>query len=422
MIIPKIQHIEKISFSNPEEIILKNNIKLYGFNGAKNDILRIDLIFDAGRWSEEHPNQAEFVAKLLKSGTALHNSFEINEFIDGLGSTIKTSVGYNTITVSIFCMNKYLEQTLAYAILCLNDCIFHQNEIDYQKRKSRAKLKLALEKNDYIADVTFRKLVFGENHPYGYETTESKIDALTQAQFFDYYDQNLTPEKCNIFAAGKYGDKEIKIIDNLLGNWDKPKAKQDAANTKTPVITSSSEKIIHIKKEKSVQASIVIGKQLFNRHHEDYAAFVLLNTILGGYFGSRLMSNIREEKGLTYGIHSSLAALKHNGIFSIQTDTNLENKDLCLHEIYLELDRLKNELIPDEEINLARNYLLGKFLSRTDGAFNKIEVFKSFFIENIEIHKFEEIVETIRHTNALSLQILAQKYLQKDSMFEVIVG
>ena len=147
-----------------------------------------------------------------------------------------------------------------------------------------------------------------------------------------------------------------------------------------------------------------------------------INTIFGGYFGSRLMSNIREDKGLTYGIYSSLATLKHSGIFSIQTDTNLENLDVCLREIYFEMERLQTETIPKEEIKLARNYLLGKFLGRTDGPFNKIEVFKSYFIENLPINKFEEFVETIRQTDALSLQKLAQKYFTKDSMCEVVVG
>ena len=134
------------------------------------------------------------------------------------------------------------------------------------------------------------------------------------------------------------------------------------------------------------------------------------------------MGNIREEKGLTYGIHSGLSTLKYNGIFSIQTDTNLENLDVCLREIYMEIERLQKELISQEEIKLARNYLLGKFLGRTDGPFNQIEVFKSYFVENLAINKFEEFVETIKQTDALSLQRLAQKYLIKDSMYEVVVG
>ncbi|MBK6273797.1 MAG: insulinase family protein [Saprospirales bacterium] len=164
---------------------------------------------------------------------------------------------------------------------------------------------------------------------------------------------------------------------------------------------------------------MIIGNISIPRSHEDFPGLVLLNTIFGGYFGSRLMSNIRD---LTYGIYSSLSLLKKHAIFSIQTDTNLENKELCLQEIYLEIERLKNELIPNAEITIARNYLLGKYLHRTDGAFNQMELFKTYYIEDVNISKFEDAVETIRQQDALSLQRLAQKYFLPDMMLEVVVG
>ena len=420
MTIPQIHNIENISLSRPEEIVLKNNIKLFGFNGAKNDILRIDIVFDSGRWSESAKLAAETTAKLFKSGTSKLSSFELSEQIDFFGSTIKASAGYNTFTVSLYCMNRFLEPSLQLLQQCLTEIIFPENEIELFRKNSAAKLKVSQEKNDYLADVAFKNALYGKDHPYGYAMTEESIKNISQEILLDFYNKDIQPNNCAVFIAGKYSNDELLLIDNYLGNWTISSQKSTLKAEKLKV--TNAEKHIHVKKENSVQASIIIGKELFNKHNEDYAAFILLNTIFGGYFGSRLMSNIREEKGLTYGIYSSLSALKYNGIFSIQTDTNLENRDVCLREIYLEIDRLHNELIPQEEITLAKNYLLGKFLSRTDGAFNQIEVFKSYFIENVSINKFEDIVETIKQTNALSLQLLAQKYLLKDTMLEVVVG
>jgi zinc protease len=422
MTLPAIHEIDKIVFPEPEKISLQNNIPLFGFNGTKNDILRIDLIFNAGRWTETLPLQSSFVASLFKSGTSKYTSFEINEMIDSLGSTLKSASGFNSFTVSIYCMNRYLEQTLSHAILCLNECIFPEQELEHQKRKSLANLSLSLEKNDYLADNAFKKQIFGNTHPYGYETTREKIEQLTREHLLHYYQQELCPAKCTVFIAGKYGQDELKILDRVLGGWNKENRNGQADAKAIPAIPAFERNVLHIKKEKSVQASIVIGNVLFNKQHDDYAAFVLLNTIFGGYFGSRLMSNIREEKGLTYGIHSGLFTMKHAGLFSIQTDTNLENVEVCLREIYLEMDRLQNERIPEAEITLARNYLLGKFLGRTDGPFNQAEVFKSYRIENVNIHKFSEIVETLRQTDAVSLQRLAQQYLRKENMLEVAVG
>ena len=421
MTIPQIHNIENIYFPKPEEIRLKNNILLFGFNGAKNDILKIDLIFNSGRWTEPAKLVAETAAKLIKSGTSTMTSFELNEKIDLYGSTINASAGYNTFTLTLYCMNRFLEPSLQLLKTCLTDIIFPEHEIDVFQKTTISKLKVSQEKNDYLADVAFKNAVYGKDHPYGYEMTEVVIKNISQQLLLQFYKQDIQPDNCTVFIAGKYTNVELLLIDDYLGKWTMAERPQIAANRIQPANENTLKKI-HIKKENSVQASIIIGKELFNRSNEDYASFILLNTIFGGYFGSRLMSNIREEKGLTYGIYSSLAALKYKGIFSIQTDTNLENLDLCLREIYMEMERLQHELIPQEEITLAKNYLLGKFLGRTDGAFNQIDVLKSYFIENIAINKFEEIVETIKQTNALSLQQLAQKYLNKESMFEVVVG
>lgn len=421
MTLPKIHDIDKITFQNPENILLKNNISLFGFNGAKNDIIRIDLVFNSGRWTEPARLVSESVSKLFKSGTSKLSSFELSEQIDSYGSTIKASAGYNTFNVSLYCMNRFLKPSLQLLQTCLTEIIFPENELHLLQKNAIAKLKVSQEKNDYLADIEFKKTVFGELHPYGYETTEDAIKNITQSLLLQFYKQDLQPDNCTVFIAGKYTDTELHLIDKYLGGWIQHACVKNKENKNIEAIKKESERV-HIKKEKSVQASIVIGKESFNKHHEDYAAFILLNTIFGGYFGSRLMSNIREEKGLTYGIYSGLSTLKHSGIFSIQTDTNLENLDVCLREIYLEMERLQNELIPIREITLARNYLLGKFLGRTDGPFNQIEVFKSYFVENIAINKFEEFVETIKHTDALSLQQLAQKYLTKESMCEIVVG
>ena len=420
MTIPTIHTIDKITFPNPEAIRLKNNIPLYGFNGAKNDILRIDLIFNSGRWTEPARMAAECTARLLKSGTASLSSFALSEQIDSYGSTLKASSGYNTFNISLYCMNRFLEPSLHLLKTCLTEIIFPEHELELLQKNAIAKLKISQEKNDYLAEVAFKKTVFGEAHPYGYETTEAAIKNITQSLLLQFYQADIHPTNCTVFIAGKYADTELNLIDRYLGEWTAPaRLEKDSKHALTP---SNEEMKIRIQKENSVQASIVIGKEFFNKHHEDYASFVLLNTIFGGYFGSRLMSNIREEKGLTYGIHSGLSTLKYNGVFSIQTDTNLENLDVCLHEIYLEMARLQHDIIPEKEITLARNYLLGKFLGRTDGPFNQIEVFKSYFVENLAINKFEAFVETIKQTDALSLQRLAQKYLHKESMYEVVVG
>ena len=184
MTIPQIHTIDNIKFPKPEEITLKNNLKVFGFNGTKNDILRMDLVFNSGRWTEPDKLISESAARLFKSGTAKLSSFGLSEQIDFYGSTIKTGAGYNTFTVSLYCMNRFLEPSLELLITCLTEIIFPEDEVQLFKKNSIAKLKVSQEKNDYLADVLFKKTVFGDAHPYGYETTEERIKNISQSIHF----------------------------------------------------------------------------------------------------------------------------------------------------------------------------------------------------------------------------------------------
>ncbi len=419
MEIPKIYNIEKIDFVLPQKINLKNNIPLYVFSDDKNNIIKLDIVFNAGRWVENKPLIADALAALFKSGTEKLSAFELNEKIDFLGATLKASTGYNTFNLSLSCLTQFFEPCLELMNILLNEIIFPVHEIELFQKNAKAKLAINNEKSDYLADVKFKEIIFGNQHPYGYSATNNLIDNITQNEIVQYYQEQIVTDNCMVFVAGNIQEQEIQKIENVLGNWQKYTTKKDS---KSHQIQTSSEKNCIIKKQNAAQASIVLGKQMFNKHNKDYGVFLLLNTILGGYFGSRLMSNIREDKGLTYGIYSALHSLKYEGFWAIYTDTNLDKLELCMQEIKSEIRQIQETLIADDEIQLARNYLLGRFLKHTDGTFNLMETFKSYAIEEIDIKTFSIFIDDIRNADAKKLQEIAQKSLTLDSMFEVIVA
>ena len=170
------------------------------------------------------------------------------------------------------------------------------------------------------------------------------------------------------------------------------------------------------------QSSIRIGRKLFSRHHPDYKGLFVLNTILGGYFGSRLMANLREEKGYTYNIHSSLDAMRYDGYFYIGTEVGTQHTSATLEQIYLEMQKLQDTPISTDELEMVRNYLMGNFLTMLDGPFNVSEVAKTLVSDHIPLSFFESLVRTVQEIQAEELQLLAQKYLNKEEMWEVIVG
>ena len=420
LVLPEIKPVVSLEFQEPESFVLDNGIELYGFNGSTNDILKLSVIFDSGRWTESNPLSASVCSELFKSGVSEKSAFEIEESIDYLGSTIKASAGYNSFTVSLYCLTRNLEPCLQILVQLLNDTIFPEDELELAKTNRLSRLKVNQMKNDYVGDMLFKEVMFGNQHPYGYVTTKKMINDVNRDDVLNFYSNNLNYKICLLGLAGKFGSTEIDLINKYLGNQDYWKH-SGHINTQSWDTHPSSEKI-HIKElPDSVQASIYIGKDCIQRDHEDYFGFSFLTMIYGGYFGSRLMNNIREEKGLTYGIYSYIQNYRNASVFCINTETATENIGQCLHEIYFEMERLKNQPIEQEELLKARNYMLGRMLDQVDGPFKSAGTFIGLKSHGLEVTFLRKMEYYLKNVEPSHLQDLAQKYFVKDDLYEVVV-
>lgn len=220
------------------------------------------------------------------------------------------------------------------------------------------------------------------------------------------------------FLAGQVGEKELNTLNETLIS------KLTKGNSTHPImeVQPFEKKKIHIHKPKAQQTAIRIGRGIFSKHHEDYAGLYVLNTILGGYFGSRLMANIREDKGYTYNVYSMLDGMRHDGSWIIGTEVGNDVVDDTIKQIYLEMERLQKETMPNEELEMVKNYLLGTLLNTIDGPFNVSEVHRTIAVENLPEDFFVQIVETVKRIDAKTVQSLANKYLKKSDFYEVVVG
>jgi predicted Zn-dependent peptidase len=165
-----------------------------------------------------------------------------------------------------------------------------------------------------------------------------------------------------------------------------------------------------------------MGRQMFSRNHPDFAGMKVLNAILGGYFGSRLMNNLREDKGYTYGIGSSVVPLRDGGYFVISGEVGAEVTKEALSEIKSELQRLCDEPVPESELSLVRSYLSGEMLRACDGPFAQAEMYRELIEDGLDVSHFNDLINTVQHINAKQLQDLAIKYLNPDDLFTLIVG
>jgi predicted Zn-dependent peptidase len=175
-------------------------------------------------------------------------------------------------------------------------------------------------------------------------------------------------------------------------------------------------------KEDSLQAAISMGRVLFAKDHPDYLPLLVVNELLGGYFGSRLMRNIREDKGYTYGIFSRVVPLKHTSYLLIATEVIQTFSQATCQEIAQEIKTLQTVPVPEEELKTLQNYMLGTFLSEINDPFSIMEKFKAVYLHGLDQAYYEQLHDTIRHISAPQIRTLANEYLSTDSFSQVIVG
>ena len=416
---PDVVEIESINIKEAQENILSNNIKLYTINASNEEVVKIDLVFDAGSNVQKFKSEANFTSKMLSEGTSKYSAAELAEKLDFYGAYFQTKNTTEEAIITLYCLNKHLNNCLPFIVEILTDSIFPIKDLDILKKNAIQNLKVNEERNSYLVRRAFNESIFGKNTLYGSYSIITAIESIHQEQLISFYKNHYQKGIKYILASG-YVDKEtIKSIDTNFGS-NTFKVYDNSANTYEEKKIEPAN--LYIDKSNSVQSAIRIGRRLFNRNHPDFREMQLLNLILGGYFGSRLMKNIREEKGLTYGIYSSIEAYPYDACWYIDTEMN---NDLCetgIKEIYIEIARLREELIGEKELNTAKNYLLGSFLRSIDGPFSLADRFKILKDFDLKYQYFYEFIEIIKNTSAERLKELANLYLKEQDLTRVIVG
>jgi predicted Zn-dependent peptidase len=265
----------------------------------------------------------------------------------------------------------------------------------------------------------FNQIIFGNEHPYGFLVQPEDYDGLKVDDLRAFHRRKYSPSNCTIIVSGLVGDSTIQLLNKFFGKW---KTDGIEIRAEKPAFKPAQEKKHYVVKEGAIQSAIRIGKPFFNRSHPDYPGVAVANTLLGGYFGSRLMSNIREEKGYTYGIGSAVVSMKQEGYFFISTEVGAKVTNDALKEIYYEVDLMREELVDDEELEMVRNYMLGTFLKGIDGAFQLAERFKSIHLSGLDYGYYDHYIEKIRTIGPEEVREYARKYFDPASFFELVVG
>ncbi|WP_080237312.1 M16 family metallopeptidase [Spirosoma rigui] len=416
---PAFQAIQEIQLPAVQQHTLDNGILLHLIAVEQQPVLRLECVFDAGTWYEQTPGTAFFAQKMLAEGTASRTSAQISEYFDRYGAFLELNSGPDRASMVIYCLTKFLPNVLPVLRELLTEPTFPQKELDELRNITLQNLRVNYEKNAYLAGVLFREKLFGFDHPYGRSQRPDAIEQLTREGVVDFYERAIRNRPFQLVVAGQAAENEVLLINRELGQLP---VRTDQLVAFSGGLPADDTLPVLAEKPDSIQSSIRVGRRLFTRSHPDFFKMLVTNEILGGYFGSRLMKNIREEKGFTYGISSNMPSFRRDGYFLIGTDVNKENTQQTLDEIRKEIRVLQTEPVSADELETVKNFMAGEFVGSLNTPFEIADRYKVILLDDLPADFLTTYIQRMRSVTAADIMETAVTYLSPNDLREVIVG
>lgn len=416
---PKVNPIEHIDMIKAEKQLLSNGIPVYYVNAGSQDVVKIDFVFEAGTWFQPANMIASFSNSMLEEGSVSYTAAEIAERFDFYGSYLQLMVDQSYGYVNIVSLGKYLPQILEITEDIIKHPVFPQYELEVMIDKNKQKFLLENEKVRTLCQKKFTQVLFGTAHPYAIKNKLEDFGKINRELLIEFYKSYYHSGNCRILVAGKVDQSVLEMLEARFGGNDwhnDPIKKLDF-----PIVPNR-HKHHFVAKPNGFQSALRVGKFWVEKSHPDYHALSIMVTILGGYFGSRLMANIREDKGYTYGIGSFVLPLKHASYLIISTEVGNEYVDPTLKEIAFEMSRLQTELVSEDELETVKSYLLGEFLRDFDGPFALSGSFKAINDYDLDYSFYDRYLAVLKSITSEEILRLAQQYLNMDDFYIVVAG
>lgn len=414
---PLAYSLSNINLIKAELKVLANGMNVYVIDGTEEDVIKLELVFPSGTRAESKALVASATNYLINAGTSTMSSSEIMEKIDFYGSYYQHDNQLDRSSLSLYSLKKYFPETLQVFAECVQDAIFPEEELTIYKQNSKQRFLINSAKNDFRARREFHAALF-PNHPYGRKVEISDFDQLNREDLITYYKEHYDLSRAYILLTGKVDENDLKCLESSFYSY-KPKA---LTKLQFNTVTENTPQNIYEERPDALQSAIRIGKKVVTKKHADYIELTILSTVLGGYFGSRLMANIREDKGYTYGIGAGIYPLLDTSFFYIATEVGVEVTQSALDEIYKEIVRLSTELIPEEELILVKNYLKGAYIGSIENIFSHADKFRSIRLYDMDYDYYDRYFKLVDEVSSERLLHLAKEYFQRNTLTEVVIG
>jgi predicted Zn-dependent peptidase len=404
-----------------EKYSLKNGVEVYSIDLGALDTLMVNIIFSAGNCYEEKNLVAGATSHLLKNGTSRRNSFAINEHFEYYGSSLSRSCQNENAEMALHCLGKYAKELLPVMAELLMDSVFPQEELEIFRKNSQQRLSVSLKKSDFVAGRLIDSYLFGKNHPYGRYSSMEDYASLSREHLQAFYEKYYKHGNCFIIVAGKLLPDMKEQLESCFGNLPWKGWKEKDREPEHAILPAGEKKYRVINDQKGVQGSIRIARNFPGRKHSDFQEAGVLNNIFGGYFGSRLMANIREDKGYTYGIYSYLLNHVQESAWMISTEAGRDVCEAAIDEVFKEMNLLCEKIIEEEELQTARNFMVGLILGDLDGPFQVASRWKNIILNGLDENYFDRGIRIIKTIGGEELKELARKYLRPEEFYQLVV-
>jgi zinc protease len=404
----------KARLSNGLEVILAESHAIPKFHGQ--------LSFRSGNAAvvDRGPGLAEMTATVVRTGTTRRVSRQIEEDLRRIGADLSSSAGADTTGIGFAGLSELAEPLLGLVNELAREAAFPEPEFERERRQKLEEVKLDRTQPGFLASERLRKVLFGA-HPYATAApTEEQVAAYKRSDLTQVYREFYTPENALLVMVGDFDTATmLKSIEKAFDGWT---GKKPTANPAPAPANPKGRRVYLVHVPGAVQTQILAGCHAITRKHADWVKLGLTNSLYGGAFNSRLVMNIREDKGYTYSPRSGVNAFRQHGYFSVSAAVRNDVVAASLTEIFYELDKLRSLPVPEPELADARNYLSGIFsmgLATQDGLLTQLA---TVALNDLPDDYLETYREKVRALTPADLLATARKYFDSANMQIVVVG
>lgn len=418
---PPIRPLKGFDIQRPDRTILPNGIPLSIIDAAEQEVLRIDIVFEGGTWDQSQKLQATFTNRMLREGTTRYTTGQIAELLDYHGAYMELTCAPHHSFLTVYLPSRHLANILPVVTSMVAEPIFPQKELATVTESNLQQFRLNLGKVGYLAKRELLRHLYGAEHPCGQPAEEEDYAHIDRQALHDFHSTFYQPGNCSIFLSGRVTGEIARMAEEC---FSQPAETPQAARQQRipPPPAPGKEKRVFINQEHALQSAVKMGCHTVRQQHPDFQKLRILVTLLGGYFGSRLMANIREEKGYTYGISANVATYPDSSLLTISAETDNRHVQPLIDEVYREIERLQQDVPPAEELATVKNYMLGEICRNFESPLSLADAWIFIATNRLDDGYFAQAIQAINEITPQDIRYMAQKYLDKEMLKEIVAG